>query len=268
MSDCPPYTRGLAVTSDSHIQTVRTVLGTQDTRQAPDARHTASSNENRQHHRLISSFTTECIDRPVPSTEKAPTPATTLNPNPFAPFFVTCMSGAFRSLQQLPKPDQTATTTKQDSPSATCTQDSPSATSTAEDKQHVHRQLPCSAPPLPEGLALSTSPTLPPNCLSAKGRDGHIAADSKGVWSPGLHLGVEVAGAELEGVRALLALLLVFVRTHGQCVCPAQACRRSPCYAELQPARSSKPDTHPKDGGIHEKCEHAVFTRGRRVSTY
>ena len=42
------------------------------------------------------------------------------------------MSGVFRSLQQLPKPDQTAKTTKQDSPSATCTQDSPSATSTAE----------------------------------------------------------------------------------------------------------------------------------------
>ena len=142
-----------------------------------------------------------------------------------------------------------------------------------KDKQHVHRQLPCSAPaPTTRhrsglGIALSTSPPLPPFCLSAKGRDGHIAADSKGVWSPGLHLGVEVAGAELEGVRALLALLLVFVRTHDQCVCPAQACRRFPCYAEVQLARS-KPDTHPKDGGIHEKCEHAVFRRGIRVSTF
>ena len=178
------------------------------------------------------------------------------------------MSGVFRSLQHLPKPDQTAKTTKQDSPSATCTQDSPSATSTAEIQTTFAQTaaLLCSCPNHKASLCRHPPP-LPPSCLSAKGRDGHIAADSKGVWSPGLHLGVEVAGAELEGVRALLALLLVFVRTHDQCVCPAQACRRSPCYAEVQLARS-KPDTHPKDGGIHEKCEHAVFRRGIRVSTF
>jgi hypothetical protein len=37
--------------------------------------------------------------------------------------------------------------------------------------------------------------------------------------SPGLHLGVEVASAELEGVRALLALLLPSQHTHPHTDC-------------------------------------------------